>query len=237
MDHSVQLAESGYTKLDGLLSEDCLVSAREAVDVAIEFAKEEGKDPFQESLMSHRVDQGVLYDVFQRHPEFAPMVYCQSVLDILETVMGANIYLYVNTLIYKPKGASNEVPWHQDFLSRPGESEKYIVWFALDDATRDNGCLKIIPGAHQTGFLKFHQVPGETHHSRLDPGQMDESNAKYIEARAGDAIIFSQYLPHGSDRSNSEKPRRAFRAAYKRLDTGVVPRGTPVMVRGGCLKV
>ena len=53
-------------------------------------------------------------------------------------------------------------------MNRTDEPEKFIVWIALDDVTVDNGALKFIPGSHKNGFLPYHRVKGQTHHTRLN---------------------------------------------------------------------
>ena len=39
-------------------------------------------------------------------------------------------------------------PWHQDWMYWRG-STKISVWLAVDDATEENGCLKVLPGSHR----------------------------------------------------------------------------------------
>lgn len=135
--------------------------------------------------------------------------------------------------MYKPRERNNEVPWHQDFLSRPNESTKFIAWIAIDNATRENGCIKVIPGSHTNGFYQWHRVKGETHHDRISDDLIDTSKAVYVEIDAGDVLIFNQYLLHSSERSNSDHPRRAYRVVYKKIDSLDIPRGSPIMLSGG----
>ncbi|MEZ5022796.1 MAG: phytanoyl-CoA dioxygenase family protein [Chitinophagales bacterium] len=137
----------------------------------------------------------------------------------------------MNSLLYKPKTKNNEVPWHQDFLSRPNESEKILTWMAIDDATKENGCLKIIPGSHKQGFREWYRVKGETHHDRIKISEAELQKAAYVEMNAGDVLIFSNYLIHSSEENNSDLPRRAFRAVFKKLDDAKIPRGAPIMMR------
>ena len=138
----------------------------------------------------------------------------------------------MNSFLYKPPGRSNEVPWHQDFLNKPHESEKILAWIALDDATISNGCLKVIPESHRQGFKDWYTKKGETHHDRLVEGSFNEEDKKYIEMKKGDVLLFSNYLIHGSDQNDSEFHRRAYRVVYKRIDTTFTPRGGPIVMCG-----
>lgn len=194
----------------------------------------EWQDPFEKYYMQHRTDQGTLYDLYQRHPEYRHLIDNAKVLDLLEEVMGPDILLYENSLVYKPRGKRNEVPWHQDFMNRTDEPEKLIVWIALDDVTIENGALKILPGTHKLGFQDWYRVKGETHHTRLKLDNVDTSNYEYAEMKAGDVLIFHHLVIHGSDRVSSNKPRRALRFSVQSLEDVFSPRATPIVLRG-CL--
>lgn len=223
--------KDGYILLKGVFEENYLSQIRSKIDELIAYSQKELDDPLDEHFLKHRVDNGVLYDVYQRHPFFRPMAENPVLLDEVEKILGANFYLYVNSLLYKPKSKNNEVPWHQDFLSRPNESEKILTWMAIDNATKENGCLKVIPGSHKKGFRDWYRVKGATHHDRIKIDEKELQNASYVEMKAGDVLVFSNYLIHSSDENNSDLPRRAFRAVFKKLDDAKIPRGAPIMMR------
>lgn len=225
--------EHGFVILKKVFSEDALAPIRKLTDEIISYGELHLEDPFRKFYLGHRTDQGALHDLYQKHPEFQDLVKNESILNKLTEVFGQDICMYENCLVYKPKGKRNAVPWHQDFISRPHEPIKYISWTALDDVRIENGAMKVIPGSHKFGFLKWFRVKGETHHDRIDLSQIDESKAIYAELNAGDVLIFNQLLVHSSDECNSEKPRRAFRVSYVGMDEIVVPRGSPIVLRGG----
>lgn len=230
-----QFQENGFVILKGVLNEEQLQRYRAMTDRIVAYAEQGLPDPFEKYFLKHRVDQGVLYDLYQRHPEFHDAIRVPAVLDALETVLGPDIYMYTNSLIYKPKGKRNGVPWHQDFGKRPNEPIKYITWIALDKTSRENGCVKVIPGTHQRGFIPHITVQGETHHDRLpESAPVDPATAIYAELEAGDAVIFNMLLVHGSDEVHTDLPRRGFRIAYQGFaDPMFAPRGCPIAVRGG----
>lgn len=225
--------EEGYLILKEVFSEKELVEYRSLVQEIIKYAEKSLEDPFQEYYMGHRADQGALYDLFQRHPEFDGIVRNEKILNALEMLIGKDILLYENCLVYKPKNKSNEVPWHQDFMNRKDEPEKYIIWVALDDVTIENGALKVLPGTHKLGFMPWYKVKGETHHTRLKLDAVDTDQYQHVEMKAGDVLIFHHLLIHGSDRVESDLPRRAFRASFQSFDQVFSPRATPIVVRGG----
>jgi|GEM_PF-377271 len=233
LDDGDHLREHGYVFLRGVFSQDECEQLASVVDDLVQFAETGAQDPFERYYMRHRPDHGVLYDLYQRHPAFRPFAERARILDVAATHLGDDILLYENSAIYKPRGARNEVPWHQDFINRPHEAKKLICWMALDDVTVDNGAIHAIPGSHKRGFLPFHQVPGETHHTRVNLDQVDVDQAVPLEMKRGDVLLFQQLLLHSSKRVSGDVPRRAYRVAYQGFDDIFAPRATPLVVRGG----
>ncbi len=228
-----ELQEKGFTIIKSAVDKRSLQGLKNLTEDVITYSEKGFNDPFSTYYLEHRVDQGVLYDLFQRHPEFQPLASLPSVIGVLQGVLGKNIILYENSLVYKPKGKSNAVPWHQDFISRPKEPKKFIAWIALDDVHDENGPLKVIPSSHLDGYQAWHRVKGQTHHDRINPRAIDENRAVEIHMNSGDALIFDAMLIHGSDECHSGIPRRAYRISYQNFDSIHPPRGTPIVVSGG----
>jgi len=236
MCYDKQFQETGFVILRNVFSEDELIKLRLLQEKIAVYADKNLEDPFSPWSIDHRSDQGVLYDLYQRHPEFQSMAKNKKILDCLESVLGQDIFLYDNSLIYKPKGRPNGVPWHQDFISRPHEPLKIIAWMALDKVTKENGALQFIPGSHKNGHLPWHRVKGETHHDRVNIEYVDKYRHQitHAELDPGDVILFNMLIMHGSDEVNSELPRRAFRCSYQAMNSKVyTPRQSPIVVRGG----
>jgi phytanoyl-CoA hydroxylase len=132
--------------------------------------------------------------------------------------------------VFKPPGAANEVPWHQDFMYMVGDPDKLIVWVALDDCTEQNGCMRAIPGSHRRGLLPSIDVKGETHHRRTPESAVDAQSAVPLAVEAGSVIFFHQALLHSSARVSGEQNRRAFRFAVKSAANSYTPRATPILL-------
>ena len=71
---------------------------------------------------------------------------------------GRRIAIYRAMLMNKPAGAGSYLPWHHDRWAELDRDPLITVWTALDPATRESGCLQIIPGSHKRlinpdGFL------------------------------------------------------------------------------------
>jgi len=235
-EYKKQFEEQGFVILKKVFTEEKLKEIRNLQEKIVDYADKNLEDPFSPWSLEHRNDQGVLYDLYQRHPEFQEMAKNKEILDCLENVLGENIYLYDNSLVYKPKGKKNGVAWHQDFISRPTEPLKIIVWMALDNVTKENGTVQVIPGSHKQGHLPWHRVDGETHHDRVNMEYVEKDKDKiiYAELEAGDVLLFNMLVLHGSDEIHTDEQRRVYRCSYQSMEKKVfTPRQSPIVMRGG----
>lgn len=232
-DSEFSFEKDGFVILRKVFNETELSSIRSTLQRIVSYAEKGLEDPFDKYYLRHRADQGVLYDLFQRHPEFDRMARNERILDAVAEAAGPDIFLYENSVVYKPKGKQNGVPFHQDFISRVNEPVKYIAWMAVDRVTRDSGALKVVPGSHKKGFLSWHRVKGETHHDRIDERELDLTGLMHVELEPGDVLIFNQLVVHGSDTMNTDSLRLVYRVSYQGFDEVFVPRGSPVVMRGG----
>ncbi|SHJ99425.1 phytanoyl-CoA hydroxylase [Reichenbachiella agariperforans] len=223
----------GFVILKNVVSTDLIEQAKDLTEDIIDYFDHTDTDPFDQFFMNHRVDQGTLYDLYFRHPEFQQLATHKGVIGALREIVGEDFFLYENSLVYKPKGKKNAVPWHQDFMNRTDEPSKFIIWVALDDVTIANGALKFIPGSHKNGFLPYFQVKGETHHTRLKLDGVDLDNYIHGEMEAGDVLIFHHLVIHSSDLVDVDEPRRAYRFSVQGFKQLFSPRCVPVVLSGG----
>ena len=82
------------------------------------------------------------------------LVTFPSVLDIVEQFIGHDILLYNVTYIIKEPGSNSHVSWHQD-LTYWGLShdDQVSMWLALSPATKESGCMRMVPGSHRNKAL------------------------------------------------------------------------------------
>ena len=121
--------------------------------------------------------------------------------------------LWQSMYIFKQPGIGGEVKWHQDasfFDTTPSTVTGF--WFALEDATVDNGCLWMQPGGHR-GPLR-EQFVREGDATRMVP--LDATpwpgtdHAVPVPAEAGTLVVFHGRLPHWSAPNRSARSRHAY---------------------------
>ncbi len=171
-------------------------------------------------------DRDAVFDRFSRDPRLAALASDLGVADPL---------LMQSMLIFKQPRIGGEVVWHQDasFLitepkATPGQvaatpsgdrsphgdlgGSPSVVgfWWALEDATLDNGCLWV---ADQRGPLRERYV-------RRGDGFVTEaldatpwpsgSDIHPLEVEAGTLVVFDGLLPHASAPNRSAMSRLAY---------------------------
>lgn len=165
-------------------------------------------------------------DLLKKHPEFRDYCaailqydegfadYCRNdeILDMVEQVIGPDIALWNSSFFAKPAGNGKATPWHQDgeyWPIRPLAT--CTVWLAVDDATPENGCLRIIKGSHKNKDLLAHETNPSTDltlNQELLKTEYDESKAVDLVLERGQISLHDVFLVHGSEPNTSPNPRR-----------------------------
>ena len=116
-------------------------------------------------------------------------------------------------LIFKQPAIGGEVTWHQDgsFLYTVPQSV-IGFWFALEDATLENGCLWVLPSQHKNGLRsRFRRINGQLQTETLpEAPRFDENSGAPLEVAAGTLVVLHGALPHYSAANRSYKSRYAY---------------------------
>ena len=115
--------------------------------------------------------------------------------------------------IFKQPRIGGEVTCHQDATFLYTEPLSVTgLWFALEDATRENGCLWALPGGHRAGLKsRFVRAPGGgTRFEIFDPTPWPDDGLVPLEVRKGTLVVLHGLLPHLSRINASDKSRHAY---------------------------
>ena len=121
--------------------------------------------------------------------------------------------LLQSMLIFKQPFIGGEVTAHQDHTFLWTDPPTVTgLWFALEDATVDNGCMWATPGGHREPPRKrFHRAPGGgTAFEVLDGRELPTEGMVPLEARRGTCIVLHGLLPHRSGANRSARSRLAY---------------------------
>ncbi len=139
-----QYHEAGFVVPEYRLSEDALAEIKAAHDRLLA-RKPEYRD-YCPALLEH----DLWFLNVARDPE---------ILDMIGQVLGPDFALWNSSFFAKPARNGRRTPWHQDggyWPIRPVAT--CTVWIAIDAATPENGCLRLIPGSHKPKELLAHET-------------------------------------------------------------------------------
>jgi phytanoyl-CoA hydroxylase len=162
----------------------------------------------------HRAVNKIGHALHDKNPIFEAITFSPSIVQYAVDLGITDPIVLQSMFIFKSAGTGGPVPPHQDatFLYTDPVSV-HGFWIALDDATRDNGCMWAMPGSH-TRPVDVRFVADE--HKKLsftecfDALAWDETVAVPLEAKKGSLIIFSGKLVHKSHPNRSSTDRNAY---------------------------
>ncbi|MDI3282588.1 phytanoyl-CoA dioxygenase family protein [Polyangium sp. 15x6] len=149
-------------------------------------------------------DRDPVFDRFSRTPELAALT---AELGLSRPVLIQSMY------IFKQPHIGGEVVCHQDATFLYTEPVTVTgLWFALEDATIENGCLWAVPGGHRQGLKKrfLRDGRGGTRFEVLDEVPLVEEGAIPLEVPAGTLVVLHGLLPHRSEENRSDRSRHAY---------------------------
>ena len=148
-------------------------------------------------------------------------------LDLVEPILGPNIIMWTSHFICKDPYVGRITPWHEDSAYWNGRFDKYdkivTIWLALDDVTKENGCMRVIAGSHTNGFSEYEDVDMSVNTFHAQIKNLDESKAVDFEIKKGECSIHDSRIIHGANANTSPKRRLGFTMRYISADTKVLP--------------
>ncbi|MBI1777132.1 MAG: phytanoyl-CoA dioxygenase family protein [Proteobacteria bacterium] len=143
-----------------------------------------------------------------RHPK---------ILDAVEDVIGPNILAWSSGFFTKGANDPNFVSWHQD-STYWGLSEPDVVtaWVAFTASTIQSGCMRVIPGSHDSQ-VEHNDTYGQG--NMLSRGQevmveVDESKAVDIQLKPGEISLHHVRIIHGSPPNRADHRRIGYAIRY-----------------------
>jgi phytanoyl-CoA hydroxylase len=123
-----------------------------------------------------------------------------------------NPLLLQSMYIFKQPHIGGEVNCHQDSTFLYNEPQNIFgLWFALEDATLENGCLWVLPGGHQRGLKsRWIRTRSGMQFETYDASACPEDELIPLEVKKGSLIVLNGLLPHRSLENRSAKSRHAY---------------------------
>ncbi len=153
----------------------------------------------------------------ERDPVFSAFSSSREVHDVVAGLSMKRPALVQSMYIFKNPFIGGDVSCHQDATFLHTDPPSVVgLWFALEDATIDNGCMWALPGGHRGPLRKrFARAPGGgTVMHVLDETPLPEARPEPpwvpLEAPKGTMVILHGLLPHFSAANRSPRSRHAY---------------------------
>ena len=211
-----EFSEDGYTIIRNLFSKEEIEALNNKahndrkMDKAASTMDDGKGNAVRLSLWNHPGDG--LYGMFARS---------KKLVDKVEDLLEGEVYHYHSKMVLKDAKVGGAWAWHQDYgywyqngLLFP---DLLSVMIAVDKATKENGCLQVIPGSHKMGRIN-HILSGDQAGADMERVQelLKIRDKDYCEMDPGDALFFHSNVLHSSDPNNSENSRWTMICAYNK---------------------
>lgn len=145
---------------------------------------------------------------------FGSVANNETITAVAEQLLGEHLKLLRSAAMFKPPSVGSEKGLHQDAAYYPIQPRDHLtVWIALDEATPENGCMTVIPGAHKDGMLEHAADEYETDIVIQDT-EYDESELVELPMEPGDALFTHCLVPHYTAPNTTDQWRRALIMSY-----------------------
>jgi phytanoyl-CoA hydroxylase len=142
----------------------------------------------------------------EHDPVFHSLARDPRLLRVFRDLLGPDLKLFRDALMMKPARHGSAKPYHQDSAYWAIEPPALAsCWLALDPATTENGCMRVLPGSHRWGALEHQHLADY----QVDEAGLDTAGEVSVPLSAGGALFFHSMLLHATAPNASPRPRRA----------------------------
>ncbi len=214
LDEQNRYRRDGFLRIDGLFDREEISLLK---DTATHDQRMDQAASARDDGTGHRVRLSLwnhpgegIYGMFAR---------CHRVVDRVEDLIGDEVYHYHSKMILKDAKVGGAWAWHQDYgywyqngLLFP---DLCSVMIAVDEATRENGCLQVLKGSHKMGRVN-HVLTGDQAGADMTVVDAAAKVCQRIDCqlKPGDTLFFHPNLLHCSAANESDKARWALICCY-----------------------
>ena len=212
-------------------------------------------------------DNDVNYDRHFDVSELAQHICHAEIVNRIQSIIGSDILCWRTEFFPKFPG-SKGTEWHQVEVYQYSTGTPQLVaternedipmeltvWTAFTDSTKQNGCLKFMPGSHMRQYFDESKTPDSGRDKVYNPVKSttsfygynfsdfkvdacwvpDESESIALEMKAGECVIFTAKCMHGSFPNTTKRSTRfAITSRYVPTSVKVYPGWTTFSEHGG----
>ena len=197
-----QFVEFGYTTVNGFFEPNEVAAMRKEVERwrLSGLLRDVSTDPEKRQNLQ-------LIPLHARSTLFRALPFAPKVIESVGALIGHPLMKILDQMFLKPAKLGMGTHWHTDnaYFHLTNPMAGVAMWIAVDDATFENGTLRIVPGAFREMFPHTRDVDSD-HHIRTE---IDETQALDCELDAGGVAFFCFGTPHATGDNVSVNERAA----------------------------
>ena len=202
---------NGYLVLENVVPQSVIDACTAELDRLEDMDPDDYPSPV--ALGAARTEQSLyISNILESSPAFRPLINIPEVIDAIAAITGCAYRLNHTYTLYRWGGGYTGLHMHGtpiidkcQYRCQNGQMMSTLTKavFPMLDCAPEDGCFAVIPGAHKSNF------------ERPWGGHPDENPAlRAVPSKAGDCILFTEALTHGSMVNTSGRPRRTVYYCY-----------------------
>ena len=213
-------ARDGFAVLESIIDAETLAMLRQECAVFVQrtdrWLAQRGSDVFG---ITHRGKRYFISNRYRESERMPGFVFGDVMRAVTSAFLGETVFLFNEQWVVKGAEQGMKFAWHQDsgyvhFVDKDNTHRPYLTcWCALDDMSRENGTISVLPH-HRVGS-RGKVFPHYREHGTNDlVGYTGDDPGELIEMAAGSIAVFSSTSLHRSGPNTTGELRRAYLTQY-----------------------
>ncbi|GAA0596336.1 ectoine hydroxylase [Virgibacillus siamensis] len=225
---------------NGFLQIKNFFSDKEVTDMqkAIFELQDSNKDVSSDKVIREPESEDIrsIFHVHRDDNYFKDIAYDKRILDIVNHLLGSDVYIHQSRINYKPGFKGKEFDWHSDFETWHVEDgmprmRAVSLSIALSDNYTFNGPLMLIPGSQNYYVSCVGETPDDNYKDSLKKqklGVPDQDSLRFLSkkgsgisvptGKAGSITLFESNTMHGSTSNMTPYPRNNLFMVYNSVE-------------------
>lgn len=211
-----ELCENGFCVFEDILSVELLAELRKVSDALV--------DAMTDDERTRLRYQGSSIPLKFETPAFRKLITWEKSLDALKS-MGFDAPKFWSGYILSKNPGAPALYWHQDWpwwdepISAQAEPTQIFLMYYLTDTTRENGCLRVIPGTHYRRIAFHDELPAAHSDATYTADENSILFARHpdeveVRVNAGDMVIGDARVLHAAYANRTAERRTCLTLWY-----------------------
>ncbi|MGP4070210.1 proline 4-hydroxylase [Halobacillus sp. B29] len=229
--------QNGFLQIESFFSEQEVSEMQKAI-----FELQNSNQDSESDMIIREPEGNEIRSIFKVHDSdeyFKKVANDQRILDIVNHLLGSEVYIHQSRINYKPGFTGKEFDWHSDFETWHVEDgmprmRAVSLSIALSDNYTFNGPLMLVPGSQNYYVKCVGETPEDNYKESLKRqklGVPDQESMRWLAdqggisvptGKAGAITLFESNTMHGSNGNITPYPRNNMFMVYNSVENQLV---------------